>query len=133
MAVTARRDPQVALARMRQRAKLDLVASFLILCAFAVAWRLAHLSAWFVVFGILFVVQSLGYAVFVKRQGADVNFWRRKWLQLMIASIIWSAAVDVVAEQISFVFGAVLTAFTCLWIGGVLLVWVRLRRKHSAI
>ena len=80
----------------------------------------------------MLAVQALGYMVFVKRLSLDFQFWRRNWLRVMIAYAIWWCAVDVVAAQISFVFGAALTAFTCLFIGGMVLAFVRLRRIRSS-
>lgn len=132
MTVTASRDQQAALTRMKRQARLNLGASLLMLAGFVFLWRLAHLSGWFTVVGVLLLVEALGYVVFVNRLTVDLNFWRRNWLQVMTAFAIWSVAADVVARQISSVFGAALTAFTCFWIAVGLLIYVGIRRRRSS-
>src|SRR5712691_1220148 len=90
-----------ALARMRRRAVLDLVLSVLMVLGFAVGWLVAHLPGWFVVLGILLVMQALAYAGLAYRTGLDLDAWRRNWLQVTVACAVWSAAGTLVDAQIS--------------------------------
>ena len=118
--------------RMQRRAVIDLALSLLMLFAFAFLWLAANLPGWFVVLGVLLLIQAIGYMVFAYRIKFKMTAWRRNWLQVTEACAVWSAAVALVTAQISIFFSIGWMVFSCLWIGWMVLIYVRLRRRRSA-
>src|SRR5437899_12677617 len=95
---------QRATKRMRIRAVLDLVCSLLMLMGFVFLWQLAYLAVWFVVLGVLLLMQAIGYAVFTYRIKFDAAGWRCQLIPMMRAYAIWTVAEKVVTAQITIVF-----------------------------
>jgi hypothetical protein len=115
---------------MQRRAVLDLILSLLMSLAFAIGWLIAHLPGWDVALGVLLLIQALAYTVFVYRVKSDLQAWRRNWLQATIACAVWAIAVGFVTAQLSIIFMIGWSAFAVLWIGWMVLMYVRLRKRR---
>jgi hypothetical protein len=115
---------------MQRRAVLDLILSLLMSLAFAIGWLIAHLPGWDVALGVLLLIQALAYTAFVYRVKSDLQAWRRNWLRATIACAVWAIAVGFVTAQLSIIFMIGWSAFAVLWIGWMVLMYVRLRKRR---